>query len=301
VNRHRPLTALAFLAPNIGGFAVFTLIPVVAAFALSLCDWDLFRAPTFVGLRNFRDLLGWHLDGDSFAWNDPLFWKYLGNTLFIMTAIPVTMAASLFLALLLNRPFRGRYLFRTIYFVPTICAGVGLLLLWENLFDAEFGLINQTLSLIGIDGPRWLLDYNWAKPALMIMKVWGEMGGLSMIIYLAGLQGIPQELYEAAQIDGASARGRFRHITWPMLAPTTFFVFITSIINGFQTGFNMAYVMTRGGPAGATTTVDYYIYLHGFRFFNMGYAAAIAVVLFAIIFTVTMVNWRFGGRVVSYG
>ena len=300
MNRHRHLTALAFLAPNITGFAVFMLIPVVAAIALSLSDWDLFHAPTFIGLRNFRDLLGWRFEGGSFAWNDPQFWKYLGNTLYIMMAIPVSMAASLLLALLLNRPFRGRYLFRTIYFVPTICAGVGLLLLWENLFHPEFGLINQSLGLFGIDGPRWLLDYHWAKPALMIMKIWGEMGGLSMIIYLAGLQGIPQDIYEAAQIDGAGAWGRFRHITWPMLAPTTFFIFITSIISGFQTGFNMAYVMTRGGPDGATTTIDYYVYTHGFHYFNMGYAAAIAVVLFAIIFVVTMVNWRFGGSVVSY-
>ncbi len=294
--RPRNLTAFGFLTPNIFGFLAFTFLPVIAALALSLFHWDIFHPPKFVGLRNFAELLGWNHDGGFFEWNDPHFWKYLGNTLFIMMAIPVTMAAALFLAIVLNQKMRGRVFFRTVFFLPHICAGVGLFLLWRYIYNEDFGLINRILGLFGIKGPQWLTSYHWAKPSLMIMNIWRDMGGIAMIIYLAGLQGIPQELYEAADIDGAGRWAKFRHITWPMLAPTTFFIFVTSIISGFQSGFNAAYIMTQGGPNGATTTMDYFIYLQAFRYFNMGYAAAIAVVLFAIIFTVTLINWRFGGR-----
>lgn len=300
MTKTRPVTAFAFLAPNILGFLTFTFLPVVVALVLSLFRWDIFHAPRFVGLQNFRDLLGWYYEEGQFQWNDPHFWKYFGNTLFLMVAIPANMGASLFLAVVLNQRLRGRTFFRTVFYLPTVCAGVGLLLLWVYLFNPEFGLINSILATFGIDGPGWLTSYHWAKPAIMLMGLWGAMGGTGMILYLAGLQGIPPELYEAAEIDGAGAWARFRHITWPMLAPTTFFIFVTSVIGGFQGGFNAAYVMTRGGPDGATTTVSYYIYNHAFQFFNMGYASAIAVVLFAVVLVVTLLNWRFGGRRVEY-
>lgn len=321
--RRNNLAAFLFLTPNLLGFLTFTAIPVVAAFTLSLFQWDLFHPPRFVGLQNFVDLLGWFRDADGPHISDPRFWKYLWNTLFLMTAIPVQMASSLFLAIVLNQKIRGRVLFRTVFYLPTVCAGVGIMLLWMWIYNPEFGLINTVLKTaadavnsgaahlsalfpglhIGpfhAPQPPWLKGYHWAKPSLMIMGVWGGMGGTGMILYLAGLQGISPELYEAAEIDGAGSWQRFRHITFPMLAPTTFFIFITSVIGGFQGGFASAYVMTRGGPNGATTTISYYIFNHAFQWFNMGYAAAIAVVLFILVFIVTLLNWKYGGRKVQY-
>lgn len=298
--KRRNWTALGFLAPNLTGFLVFTSIPVVAAFGLSLCRWDLFHAPEFVGLRNFIDLLGWQRQDGVWQANDPEFWKYLGNTLFLMTAIPISMAGSMFLAIVLNQKLPGRVFYRTVFFLPSICAGVGIMLLWKWIYNPEFGLLNYLLAQVGIHGPQWLQSYHWSKPSLMLMGLWSGIGSTSMILYLAGLQSIAPELYEAAMIDGATVWQKFRHITYPMLMPTTFFIFITSVIGGFQGGFEAAYIMTGGGPAGATTTVSYYIYRHAFQWFNMGYAATIAVVLFGIVLVVTLINWRYGGRKVQY-
>ncbi len=299
-NKKNNLAAALFLAPNIIGFALFTLIPVIAALVLSLFDWDLFHLPHFIGLDNFVRLLGWHREGGAWLANDPQFWKYLGNTFFFMLAIPINMAGSMFLAIILNQKIHGRAFFRTTFFLPSICAGVAVMLLWKWLYNPEFGVINYLLAKIGIEGPRWLRDYYWAKPAIMIMGSWAAIGGTNMILYLAGLQGIPRQLYEAAEIDGANGWHKFRYITYPALMPTTFFIFITSVIGGFQGGFEAAYVMTGGGPAGATTTVSYYIYNHAFQWFNMGYAASISVVLFAIVLVVTLINWKYGGKKVEY-
>lgn len=300
MNRKGILTPIGFLLPNAAGFAVFTLIPVVAALALSLYQWDIFHAPRFVGLQNFQTLLGVTSDADGWYMADRRFWQYLLNTLFFMLAIPVSMAASLLLALALNQKLPGRTFFRTVFFLPSICMGVGVLLLWKFIYTPEIGMMNRLLAGIGIAGPDWLGDYYWAKPAIMNMGIWASMGGTNMILYLAGLQSIPPELYEAAEIDGASKTGQFWNITLPMLAPTSFFILITSIIYGFQGEFDSAYVMTQGGPDGATTTLVYYIYFHAFEYFNMGYAAAISVVLFAMILLVTLINWRYVGRRVHY-
>lgn len=302
VRREESLAAAVFLAPNVLGFVVFSLLPVLAAFALSFCRWDLFHPARFVAFQNYVDLLGWERTAEgSIRFNDPHFWKYLGNTLFLMLSIPLTMLGSLLLAIVLNQQLIGRSLLRAVFFLPTICSGVGLLLLWKYLLNAEFGLINVGLrAALGVDGPNWLGEAQWAKPAMILMSVWGGIGGTSMIIYLAGLQQIPQQLYEAAEIDGAGPFQRFRSITLPMLAPTTFFILITSVIGAFQGGFSMAYVMTHGGPEGSTTTVDYHIYNHAFQFFHMGYAAAISVVLFFLIFLVTLLQWRWGRSAASY-
>ncbi|HEX6988293.1 MAG TPA: sugar ABC transporter permease [Bacillota bacterium] len=288
--------AVLFLTPNLLGFLAFTLLPVGAAFALSLFQWDLFHPPRFVGLDNFVNLLGWHTDPTTGQWqlNDPRFWQYLGNTLFFLLTIPVTMTAALVLAVALNQPLPGRAVFRTVFYLPNICAGVGIYLLWTYLYSDPFGLINQALAAVGIDGPPWLSSYHWAKPALMGMMVWIGMGGTAMVLYLAALQGIPPELYEAAELDGAGPVQRFRHITVPLVAPTTLFILITSLIGGFQGGFDMAYVMTGGGPDGATTTLGYYIYNHAFEWFNMGYASAVAVVMFGVILAATGLTWRLG-------
>lgn len=279
---------------------VFVFLPVLAAVVLSFFRWDIFHAPKFVGLGNYFNLLGGYWENGRFLWNDPRFWKYLWNTLFLMIGIPISMAASLFLAIVLNQQIRARNLFRTIFYLPTICAGIALLLLWKIMLNDEFGLVNKALSWIGFQGPGWLTSYHWAKPSLMLVSLWTHMGGSSMILYLAGLQCIPPELYEAASIDGAGAWKKFTNITFPLLSPTTFFIFITSVIRGFQGGFESAYIMTQGGPNGATTTIGYYIYNHAFEWFNMGYASTIAMVLFVIILTVTLINWRYGGKKVEY-
>jgi len=300
MNQRQNIAAGLFLAPNFLGFLIFTLLPVGAAMLLSLFRWDIFHAPQFVGFQNFVDLLGGHWRDGRFEWNDPHFWKYLGNTAFLMMAIPVSMASSLFLAIMLNQQIRGRSFFRTIFYLPTICAGVALLMLWKYMLNEEFGLVNRFLAVIGVDGPGWLTSYHWAKPAIMMVTIWTTMGGTNMILYLAGLQCIPPELYEAAEIDGAGSWQAFTQVTWPLLSPTTFFIFITSVIHGLQGGFEAAYIMTEGGPDGATTTMGYYIFNHAFQWFNMGYAAAIAVVLFALVFLVTLANWKFGGKKVSY-
>ena len=290
----RAVTPWLYLAPNLSGFLIFTAIPVGMAFLLSVFRWDVFHAPVFVGLDNFRNLLLFHHASGTWEPNDPEFYQYLGNTLFLMLGIPANMLVSLLIACLLNHALKGISIFRTLFYLPTICGGVGMFLLWGYIFSPETGILNQILGWCGIEGPDWLTDYYWAKPALMLMNLWGAMGGTNMLLYLAGLQGIPQELYEAAEVDGANRFQRFWKITVPMLAPTNFFIFTMSVIGGFQGGFDAAYVMTGGGPAGATTTLSYYIYNHAFVYFNMGYAAAIALVLSVLVFLITALNWKFG-------
>lgn len=300
MRRSQHKTALLFLAPSGIGFGVFIVAPVLAAIALSFFRWDLFHAPQFVGLKNFLSLLGWSwIDGKLEA-NDPRFWRFLGNTFFFMLAIPFSVAGSLGLAVLLNQKFRGRVFFRTIYFIPSVCTGIGILLLWKFLYNPQFGAINAALQTLGFHGPGWLQDYSWAKPAIMSMNVWATIGGTNMILFLAALQGVPAELHEAAQLDGAGAWGRFFHVTLPAISPTTFFVVTIAIIEGFQGEFDAAYVMTQGGPDGSTTTLSYYIYRHAFEWFNVGYASAISVVLLLMVVTVTLLKWRFVGKRVYY-
>ncbi|OED35692.1 hypothetical protein AB834_04290 [PVC group bacterium (ex Bugula neritina AB1)] len=286
-NRHirETLSAYLFILPNFLGFLAFTLIPVGASLALAFMEWDLLSPPTFVGLENFKKL-----------YNDPFFWKYTKNTLIFMIGIPFEMLGALVVAMFMSQKIRGIKFFRTIYFLPTICSGVAISILWMWMYNPNFGLFNYFLSKIGIEGPHWLTDEFWAKPSLMIIAFWTTIGGQNMILYLAGLHGIPPELYEAADIDGASTFQKIRHITWPMLAPTTFFIFIMSVIGGFQGGFASAYVMTGGGPNGSTTTISYYIYNNAYQWFNMGYASAIAWVLFLFIFVVTLYNWHYGKK-----
>ena len=305
--RRGVLAAYLFILPNLVGFLLFTSLPVLASLLLSFYEWDLLCwPPRWVGLGNFAELLG-----------DASFWTYVWNTLVLMAGIPVSMLLSLFLAVLLNQKLHGMLVYRTVFFLPSITAGVGTYLLWMSIYNPEFGLLNWALRqgweglgwVVGwfggrwpaFVGPGWLQDVFWAKPALIIMGIWGSMGGTNMILYLAALQNIPPELYEAAEIDGAGAWSRFWRITWPMVSPTTFFLTVMGIIGGFQGGFNQAHVMTGGGPAGSTTTISYYIYQNAYVWFRMGYAASVAWMLFLIVFALTMVNWRFGQKRVHYG
>jgi len=299
----RTLAGYLFLTPNFLGFLAFMFIPLAVSLVLAFTDWQMLTwPPRFVGLGNFQKLLLFHKGPDGWKFNDPDFWKYLYNTVYLMMGIPISMAASLFLAVLVNERLRGIVAFRTLLFIPTICSGIGTLMLWRLMYHADAGLINRALAVLGITGPDWLNSTTWAKPALMIVGIWAAAGGYNMIIYLAALQGIPPQLYEAAAIDGAGAWQRFRHVTWPMLAPTTFFIFTMGMIGGFQGGFNAAYIMTQGGPGGSTTTISYYIYNTAYTGnLQMGYGCAIAWVLFFLVFAVTLLNWRYGGRSATEG
>jgi multiple sugar transport system permease protein len=307
--------ALPFLLPNLLGFLFFTFLPVLACFGLSLTDYrlapiaslrDLREQMRFVGLGNFVRLLGFTHEGGRLMANDPEFWRYLGNTLFLMLGIPISIAGSLLLALLLNQRLRGITIFRTIYFLPTVSSAVAVCIVWKWILHQqpnEVGLLNSALMSVGVaNPPDWLGSMLWAKPAFIIMVLWLGVGGYNCVLYLAGLQGIPQELYEAADLDGAGAWARLRHITWPLLSPTTFFVVTMSVIAGLQGSFlfTAAFLMTGGGPAGATTTLMLYIYNYALAWHQLGYAAAIAAVLFALVFSFTLINWRYGQRLVHY-
>jgi len=309
------LQAFPFLLPNLLGFLIFTFLPLLACFALSLSDYrlapiaglqDLREQIRYVGLDNFRRLLGWHREQIGLVANDPEFWRYLGNTLFLMLGIPLSIVGSLLLALLLNQHLRGITIFRTIYFLPTVSSAVAVCIVWKWIFHHqvnEVGLLNSLLMRLGIaHPPDWLGSLAWAKPAFIIMTLWASVGGYNCVLYLAGLQNIPQELYEAAALDGAGPWARLQHITWPLLSPTTFFVVTMSIIAGLQGSFlfTAAFLMTAGGPAGATTTLMLYIYNYAISWHQLGYGAAIACVLFFLVFTFTLLNWRYGQRLVHY-
>ena len=310
------LQALPFLLPNLLGFLIFTFLPILACFGLSLTSYDLSPIASlrelsehvrFVGLDNFSRLLGWHRDNAHLVANDTEFWRYLGNTLFLMLGIPLSIAGSLLLALLLNQRLRGITLFRTIYFLPTVSSAVAIVIVWKWIFHQqpnEVGLLNGVLMSLGVHHPPdWLGSMAWAKPAFIIMTLWASIGGYNCVLYLAGLQGIPEELYEAAALDGAGSWTRLRHITWPLLSPTTFFVVTMSIIAGLQGSFlfTAAFLMTGGGPAGSTTTLMLYIYNYAISWHQLGYATAMACVLFVLVFGFTLINWRYGQRLVHYG
>ncbi len=299
--RREALTAYAFLAPNFIGFLAFTSVPVVISLIMSFTHWNIFKPPTWIGFENYRALLWFHTENGHLVANDPEFWKYVGNTLFLMIGIPIGMAGSLIVALMMNRKLKGIVIYRTIFFLPTVCSGVALLILWKYLYNADIGLINQCLRAIGVaNPPDWLGTVAWAKPALILMGLWGGLGGVNTILYLAALQGVPSSYYEAAEIDGAGPWAKFWAVTWQMISPTTFFILIMSIIGGFQSGFMTANIMTGGGPAGSTKTVEYCLYQTAFEKFNMGYASAVAWFLFAVILILTLCTWRLGGRVVTY-
>jgi multiple sugar transport system permease protein len=225
-------------------------------------------------------------------------WTSLRNTVYYTAFhVPLAMLLAFFVAQLLNADVWAMPLFRTMFYLPSITTSVASVIVWSFLFQPD-GLINKALGLFGIPGPYWLTSTTWAMPALIIMAVWKNLG-FNMVIFLAGLQGIPAQLYEAASIDGANGWHRFRYITVPMLAPTTFFVLVISVIGSFQV-FDLAFVLTKGGPGEATNTMVMYIYNQAFQFFHMGYAAAIAWVLFAIIFLITLAQTQLQKRWVHY-
>lgn len=286
--RREALTFYLCISPWLIGLFLFVLGPMIASAYLSLTRWDMLSAPTFIGLRNFHKLLH----------NDPLFWQALKVTaVYTLFYVPLDLLGGLGLALLVNRRLRGISVFRTVFYLPSVLAGVAYVVLWMWMFNPEAGLINSLLRLVGIQGPRWLADPATALPALLIMSLWGI--GRSMVIFLAGLQGIPNHLYEAAAIDGAGRWASLWRITLPLLTPAIFFNLVLSIINTFQT-FTSAFVATDGGPLDSTLFYVLYLYRQAFQFFNMGYASALAWVLFAIILVFTLLIVRSSGRWVYY-
>ena len=276
-----------FILPWLVGFLIFTFGPLVASIFLSLSKWDIFSEPEFIGMANYAKMFG-----------DPLFKKSLWNTFYYtIFSIPLGMAGGLSLALLLNQKVKGLPIFRTLFYLPSVTSGVAVALLWKWIFNPEFGIANAILGWFGLPALQWLSSPNWAMPALIIMSLWGVGGG--MLIYLAGLQGIPGQLYEAAELDGAGTWSGFVNITLPMLSPTLFFQLITGIIGSFQI-FTQAFVMTNGGPVNATLFYVLYLYRNAFQWWKMGYASALAWFLFIIILLLTLLQFKLSKRWVNY-
>ncbi len=282
--RKRIYTPYLFLAPALGTLLIFFFLPVAAAFLMSFTDFDIYSLGNLQRARvilfgNYSQLL-----------SDPLFWKALANTFyFVIVGGPLTIIVALLAAIGLNsRLLYFRNWFRLAFFMPVVTTLVAVAVVWRYLYHPRFGIINYLLSQIGIQGVDWLGDPHWAMPALILLAIWKNFG-YQMMIFLAGLQAIPDYLYEAARIDGAGWWRQFFHVTIPQLAPTTFFVTIMTIIGYFQF-FAEPYVMTQGGPLNATLSIVLYLYQQGFRWWRMGYASAIAFILFIIVFFFAMIQ-----------
>lgn len=279
------LSFYLFIAPWTLGFLAFILGPIVASLVLGFTRYDIILPAKWVGLKNFQDLIA-----------DPLFRISLGNTVYIvLVAVPLGMVVSFLIALLLNQKVKGMAAYRTGYFIPSIVPAVASAALWLYLLQPQWGLVNGFLDLFGIKGPTWLASTTWSKPSIIMLMVWASGG--TMIIYLAGLQDIPDTLYEAASIDGASWLRQLVHVTIPLMTPTIFFTLVMGIIGTFQV-FSVVFVLTdgMGGPLNSTLVYLIYVYRNAFVFFRMGYASALSLILFLIILVLTLANVRLAGR-----
>ncbi len=277
------LTAYSFIAPNFVGFAVFTLGPIIFAFVLAFMRWDGSNPMQFVGLDNF-----WRLFTDRVF--QAAFWNTIIYTGF---TVPLTLIFALGLAILLNQKIFGRDFFRTVAFFPYVASLVAVAVVWNMIFNPDFGPVNMVLYTLGVDPkhlPRWAADRHWAMVTVIMFSVWKYMGYF-MVIYLAGLQGISAELYEAANIDGASAWQKFWYITLPQLAPTTFFVSVMLTIQSFKV-FDQVYMITQGGPGTSTLMLVYHIYNEAFISWDLGYSSMVALVLFLLVLAITVVQFR---------
>lgn len=280
-----------FISPWLLGFLIFTAGPMLFSFYSSFTDYDITSRFNFIGLDNYRDLF----------YHDPLFWKSLYNTVYyVIFMVPLTTIGAVLLGVLLNQKVPGMRLYRTIYYLPAVLSGVGVYLLWMQLLSPSTGLVNTVLSWFGITGPAWLFDPDWTKPSLIIMKLWSLGGG--MLLYLATLQGVPQSLYEAAEIDGANVWHRFKSITIPLITPIIFFDLVTSTIGAFQI-FQEAYIMSESGDGGPQASLLFYnlhMWNKAFEVFDMGYASAMAWILLVIVMVITMINLKLSKHWVHY-
>jgi ABC-type sugar transport system permease subunit len=278
-----------FILPFYLLFIYFLLIPILEVVFYSLTDYNMFSGKKFIGLHNFSEL-----------WQDKVFLKSMKNTIvyLIFTLIP-TMSIGLLFAIFLNTKLFNTSWARAFIFMPHIVSMVSVSMVWMWLYDPTFGIFNRILSTLGFDTLQWLVDPKTAMPSVIIMSIWKGIG-YNMIIFLAGLQGIPRDYYEAAEVDGANKVKQFIHITVPLLAPATFFLFVTGVINSFNV-FEQINVMTSGGPVNSTTTMVHQIYLRAFSEFKMGYASAQSVILLCGVMFITIINYRFGGSRKKYG
>ncbi len=291
LRRSEEIQGWLYASPWIIGFLLFTLGPMLASLFLSFNKYTVGSTPEWLGLANFvRALSG----------KDDLFWPSLGRTFrYALIMVPVGISLSLLAALLLNQALKGTVIFRTLFFLPSLTPVVASAILWRWLYQPEFGAINWLLGLVGIDGPKWMGSPDWAMPALMIIGLWSTIGGGTMIIFLAGLQGVPQELHEAASIDGAGPVQRFFSVTLPLMTPTIFFNLVIGVIAALKV-FAVSVVATNGGPNYATWFYMLHLYYNGFQYFDMGYASALAWIFFAVVVTLTFLNVRSSGRWVYY-
>ncbi len=277
-----------FASPWLLGLLLFTLGPMIASFLLSFTDYPVIVAPKWTGFNNYVNMFT----------NDALVWQALKVTLlYSLGAIPLTLTFSFVVALLMNQHVRGIKVFRTIYYLPAVISGVPVALLWMWILNPDFGMLNNALHLIGITGPKWLFSTTWVVPSFILMSLWNI--GAPMVIFLAGLQGIPAHLYEAAEIDGAGTLSQFWHVTVPLMSPVVLFNLVLGIIGSFQI-FTPAYVMTNGGPANASLFFGLYLYNNAFRFFRMGYASTLAWLMFTVILILTLLVFRSSIRWVYY-
>ena len=279
-----------FALPGIAGLLIFAAGPIVASFLLSLTIYDMITPPEFIGLANYRRAF----------FEDDLFWSSLRRTFqFAIVAVPAGITGALLLALLLNRGMKGTTVFRTMFFLPHLTPAVAMALLWSWLLHPEIGPVNYLLGKVGIEGPGWFSSTKWAIPSIIMIDLWAGIGGNRMLIFLAGLQGVPQELYDAASIDGAGPGARFRHVTLPMISPTLFFNMVMGIIGALKV-FSIAFVATYGGPAYATWFYALHIYRWAFEYLEMGYGAALAWIFAVICMAFTLTQVRLSGRWVYY-
>lgn len=283
----RTVTGYIFIMPFILGFLLWFLVPAGTAVWLFFQEWNMIRPPSFIGLGNVQRML-----------HDKLFWQALKvTTNYTIISVPLGLVLGFLLALLMNTKVRGITVFRTIYYLPSIVPAVANAVLWAWILNSEFGLLNVLLRSIGLQKIRWLQEPRWALPALILMSLWGLGGG--MVIYLAGLQGIPEVFYEAAEIDGAGSWAKLRHVTIPLMSPVIFFNLVMGVIGTFQV-FTAGYLITNGGPQNATLFYVLYLYRNAFQYLSMGYAAALAWMLFMIIMALTVLIFRGLGSQVYY-
>ena len=282
------LKGLAFISPWLIGFVAFALVPIALSFYFSFCDYSLVQSPVFRGAENYRQLSA-----------DPLFWRALGNTFYYAAlALPAGMTVALALAMLLNTRVSGQSIYRTLIFLPSLVPIVASSMVWLWFFNTRLGLLNLLLGRIGVhDPPGWLSDSHWAMPSLALMSLWGV--GHTVVIYLAGLQDVPTELYEAAELDGAGAMRKLWHVTLPAISPVILFNLIIGIIGTLQV-FAQPYIITRGGPARATYFYTMYLVENAFKYLKMGYASAMAWILFIFVLAITLIIFKSSGRWVYY-
>ncbi|MGH2460863.1 MAG: carbohydrate ABC transporter permease [Chloroflexota bacterium] len=286
----KALWGYALLLPWLLGLIIFILGPILASLYLSFTDYEVISPPVWVGLANYQKAF----------FGDDLFWPSLGRTFeYSIAVVPIGLLGSLLLAVLLNRGMKGTNIFRTLFFLPSLTPAVALALLWAWLFHPTVGPINLGLSYIGIQGPGWLTDKSWALPALIIISLWASMGGNAMLIFLAGLQGVPESLMDAAEIDGAGRWAKFRNITLPMISPTMLFNLILGVIGALKV-FTLAFVATQGGPSYATCFFALHIYQQAFSYFRMGYGSALAWLFVIMLLLFTYIQLTISRRWVYY-